>query len=52
MANRIEAAKTLGTINDDESVNALIKAFDDDNPEVRLQASKVLLKSVIWQLNH
>lgn len=42
VAERIEAVETLGTIKDEESVNALINTFDDDNPEVRLQATKSL----------
>jgi HEAT repeat protein len=39
---RLEATTTLGTIKDDASVDALIKTFNDDDPGVRLQASKSL----------
>lgn len=39
---RMEAVKTLGTIKVDASVDALIKTFNDDDPEVRLQATKSL----------
>jgi HEAT repeat protein len=42
VTEKIEAANTLGTIKNEESVNALINSFDDDNPEVRLQAAKSL----------
>lgn len=39
---RMEAAKSLATRNNEVSVNALITVFNDENPEVRLQAAKSL----------
>lgn len=42
VTERIEAAEKLGTIKDETSINALMDLFDDDNPEVRLQAAKSL----------
>ena len=37
---RMEAAITLGCNKDEKVIEALISSFDDDNPEVRLQAAK------------
>ena len=42
--NRFEEALTLGNKKDEKVIEALIGAFEDDNPEVRLQAAKSLPK--------
>lgn len=41
-AARIEAAMTLGELNDTHAVEPLIQSLDDDNSSVRAEAAKAL----------